>query len=312
MQLLAEGLWSGGAISAVSSGLHLLFFIWEEISLHLPWKANICKQSGLKQRNQVQGQINSTAVIGKLSTVVLVLSHSRRSDLIGSSLDLHMDLETPKVWEFTSGVLSIGWKNWREDAYQQLGEGNQGKYELWGEWQVRNIDTPVLFQLHLYIPHGYNLPWDPNPQFCRSTGTWELVATTLPLWLLSLCLNRSLFGAQVVHVATDTTSTVWEITHMKVLCRSAQAQTHTALGPFLLTIRPIEHIKINLFLQLCTAVQPSISRSKQKHPLLWKYKTSFPSRSTNCTQEGVVKHCWSSDLYSVLHTFDSPFCRRRF
>lgn len=46
---------------------------------------------------------------------------------------------------------------------------------------------------------------------------WELVATTLALWLLSLCLNRSLFGAeQVVHVATDTTYTVWEITHIKV------------------------------------------------------------------------------------------------
>lgn len=109
-QLLAEGIWSGIAISALSSGLHLLFFIWEEISLHLPWKANVHKQSGLKQRNQVQGQINSTAVIRKQSTVFLVLTHSRRSDLIGSRLDLYVDLETPKVWEFTSGVLAIGLK----------------------------------------------------------------------------------------------------------------------------------------------------------------------------------------------------------
>lgn len=113
------------AISAVSSGFHFLFFIWEEISLHLPWKANVYKHTGLKQRSQVQGQVNSTAVVRKLSTVVLVLTHSRRSDLIGSRLDLHMDLETPKVRELTSGVLSIGWKRWknrREGPAQQLGE----------------------------------------------------------------------------------------------------------------------------------------------------------------------------------------------
>lgn len=79
-------------------------------SLHLPWRANAHKQSGLKQRNQVQGQIDSTAVIRKLSTVFLVLTHSRRSDLIGSRLVLYMDLKTPKVWEFTSGVLAIGLK----------------------------------------------------------------------------------------------------------------------------------------------------------------------------------------------------------
>lgn len=113
MQLLPVGLWSGVAISSVSSGLHLLFFFWEEISLHLLWKANVYKQSGLKQRNQVRGQINSTAVIRKLSTVILVLTHSRRSDLIGPRLHLYMDLETPKVWEFTSGFLCIGWKLWK-------------------------------------------------------------------------------------------------------------------------------------------------------------------------------------------------------
>lgn len=108
----------------------------------------------------------------------------------------------------------------------------------------------------------------------RSAGTWVPMATTLSPWSLSLCLNRSSFGAQqVVHVATSSVYTVWESTHIKVECRSAQAQTHTALGPFLLTIRPIKHIKINLFLQLCSAVQPSISRSKQKHPVLWKYET---------------------------------------
>lgn len=107
---LAEGIWFGIAISAVSSRLHLLFFIWEEMSSHLPWKANVHKQSGLKWRNWVQGQINSTAVIRKPSTVFLVLNHSRRSDLIGSRLDLYMDLETPKVWEFTSGVLVVGLK----------------------------------------------------------------------------------------------------------------------------------------------------------------------------------------------------------
>lgn len=113
LQLLAEGLWSGVAISAVPSGLRLLFFIWEELSLHLPWKANVYEQSGLKQRNQVQGQIKSTAVIRKLRTVILVLTHSRRSELIGSRLDPHMDLETPELWEFASGVLSIGWKLWK-------------------------------------------------------------------------------------------------------------------------------------------------------------------------------------------------------
>lgn len=148
--------------------------------------------------------------------------------------------------------------------------------------------------------------------FRRRRSFWMPMATTLMLWLLLLCLNRSLLKAQVVHVVTYTIYTVWESTHIKVQCRSAQAQTHTALGPFLLTIRPIKHIKINQFLQLCTAVQPSISRSKQKHPLRWKYETSFLSRSTNCTQEGVTKPCLSSDLYSALHTFDSPFCRRCF
>lgn len=89
------------------------FLLWEELSLHLPWKANVYEQSGLKQRNQVQGQIKSTAVIRKLRTVILVLTHSRRSELIGSRLDPHMDLETPEVWEFASGVLSIGWKLWK-------------------------------------------------------------------------------------------------------------------------------------------------------------------------------------------------------
>lgn len=101
------------AISAVPSGLRLLFFIWGELSLHLPWKANVYEQSGLKQRNQVQGQIKSTAVIRKLRTVILVLTHSRRSELIGSRLDPHRDLEIPEVWEFASGVLSIGWKLWK-------------------------------------------------------------------------------------------------------------------------------------------------------------------------------------------------------
>lgn len=107
MQLLAEGLWPGVAIPTFSSGLHLLFLIWEEISLHLTWKANVYKQSGLEKRNQVQSQINSTAVIRKLSTVVLVLTHSRSSDLIGSRLDLHMHLETPKVWEFGNSHLEF-------------------------------------------------------------------------------------------------------------------------------------------------------------------------------------------------------------
>jgi len=51
-------------------------------SLHLPWKANVCKESELKERNWVQGQINSFAVIRKLSAICLVLTHSRRSDLI--------------------------------------------------------------------------------------------------------------------------------------------------------------------------------------------------------------------------------------
>lgn len=54
-----------------------------------------------------QSQINSTAVIRKLSTVVLVLTHSRSSDLIGSRLDLHMHLETPKVWEFGNSHLEF-------------------------------------------------------------------------------------------------------------------------------------------------------------------------------------------------------------
>lgn len=85
----------------------------------------ICLGRQMFIRSQVQGQVNSTAVVRKLGTVVLVLTHSRRSDLIGSRLDLHMDLETPKVREFTSGVLGIGWKRWknrREGPAQQLGE----------------------------------------------------------------------------------------------------------------------------------------------------------------------------------------------
>lgn len=92
MLRLAEGVWSGIMIPAVSSGLHLLFFIWEESSLHPSWKANVHKQRGLKQTNQVQGQMNSTAVVKKLSPGFLVLTHSRRSDLIVSRLDLSIDL----------------------------------------------------------------------------------------------------------------------------------------------------------------------------------------------------------------------------
>lgn len=71
---------------------------------HLPWKARVRYQSGIKERNQAQGQIYSTAVIRRLSTELLVLIHHRRSDLIGSRLGLYKDLETPKVCEFTSGV----------------------------------------------------------------------------------------------------------------------------------------------------------------------------------------------------------------
>lgn len=117
MELLAEGVSSGISISAISSGIHLLFFIWEEVSLHLPRKANVHKQSGLKQRKRVQGQINRTAVIRKLSTVFLVLTHSR-SDLIGSrhGFGNPQNLEV-RIWG--SRHRFKGRKNWREGAVQQ-------------------------------------------------------------------------------------------------------------------------------------------------------------------------------------------------
>lgn len=56
---------------------------------------------------------------------------------------------------------------------------------------------------------------------------WELVATTLTMCLLSLCLNRSLFGAQVVRVATDTTYTVWEITDKSVVQKCTSTDSHS-------------------------------------------------------------------------------------
>lgn len=90
--LLAEGVWSAIVISAVSRELHLLFFIREEICLHLSWKADVHKQSELNQISQVQGQINSAAAVKRLSPGFLVLTHSKRSDLIVSSLDLCIDL----------------------------------------------------------------------------------------------------------------------------------------------------------------------------------------------------------------------------
>lgn len=199
---------------ALSSVLSLLCFIWEEISLRLPWKANLHKQSGLKQRNQFQGQINSTAVIRELSTVFFVLTHTRRSDLIRSRLDLYMDLETPKVWQFTSGVLTIGLKagkSGEKGLFRYQGTTRSRKIQLTRGTRGRNIYTfiaqcgfsctYILYTTLPVLPGGSCLVFGR----WRSTSTWVPMATTLSPWLLTLCLNRSLFGAQqVVHVATYT------------------------------------------------------------------------------------------------------------
>lgn len=62
-------------ISAISSGVHLLHSGGKNkptSPVHLSQIANVHVESGLKQRDQ--GQIYSTAVIRKLSTVFLVLT----------------------------------------------------------------------------------------------------------------------------------------------------------------------------------------------------------------------------------------------
>lgn len=116
--------------------------------VHLSQIANVHVESGLKQ--WTQGQIYSTAVIRKLSTVFLLLTHCRRSDLIGSRLDLYMDLETPKVWNFTSRVLVVGLK--AEELERRGSSARRGwqDQDLEKEWQIEefipswpNVDSAV-------------------------------------------------------------------------------------------------------------------------------------------------------------------------
>lgn len=116
--------------------------------VHLSQIANVHVESGLKQ--WTQGQIYSTAVIRKLSTVFLLLTHCRRSDLIGSRLDLYMDLETPKVWNFASRVLVVGLK--AEELERRGSSARRGwqDQDLEKEWQIEefipswpNVDSAV-------------------------------------------------------------------------------------------------------------------------------------------------------------------------
>lgn len=90
----------------------LLFLLFQGGFISFPsfGKKGLCIYLGRQMLISRVDWVRGQAISRKLSTAFVVLTRSRRSNLIASRLDLYMDLETVEVWEFTSGVLTIGLK----------------------------------------------------------------------------------------------------------------------------------------------------------------------------------------------------------
>lgn len=134
----------------------------------------------------------------------LSCSYCTRSDLIGSRLDLYMDLETPKVWLFTSWVLAIGLKaeelerrdssarrEWQDQDLKK-GMTNRSIYPFLANCWFCCSAVPRIQPLLCCCAAGsaaqgsaWGSPWCSQSPFFRrwsSSGMWLLMALTL--WLL--------------------------------------------------------------------------------------------------------------------------------
>lgn len=94
----------------------------------------------------------------------LSCSYCTRSDLIGSRLDLYMDLETPKVWLFTSWVLAIGLKAEELERRDSSARREWQDQDLKKEWQIEAFIPSwptvgsVVVLCHVYNPSCVAVP----------------------------------------------------------------------------------------------------------------------------------------------------------